>query len=771
MLMMMRADEGYTPNEKCSLEEMVACALADDTDACLAACTGDEGETPTGNGLVTVKRVWSTTTQEVARNAVNKKVGSIKLTAWEYDTTVNSVVVAHSGLGTAKDVTVQLYMNWVSVSSAKKITKSSAEATLKISPALTIKAGKSETIDIMASLGENAWSNETHSFTVSAVNVLNGKAEWTPVTLDSIRTTSYEVSTGKVEVTAWVNSLQAWDTNKKLISVKFTPKNNSKLNSFTITKADNDELNLDEVFADVKALYDNKEVGNVTVSKDTISVSNLNIETNKAVTIELKWGSYYVGKSGTVNLNIDRDAANSGFTNDVVAIEVSTSENMRIYNQTATAIAIDVDGVDMTLKNLTTKAQSVATGKSDVELMNLELSTVNEFELSRFTVTADSLTGLEEVYVYVDGSEYDELTSTSQLFKDDTFTVTAKKPLNIKVIGSIADTATAWSWYKFGVTINEIKNDNWDKVTVSNVSRTWHTTTVKAWSITIKKTANTPSNKTIKEGEEATLLYFDVKANTDEQTLSTVSIKLKTTGLDAAKLSGFTDELVLMEGNKEIDRIDIANYPTASWTDTTLVFENVNKTIAEDETVSFTVKALIKDNEIANLWEKIQLGIDSVDWTEYTITSELPSVKWSNRDAEYTTLTITNASNYDNVLVTKFTVKVARANGLPLDMVNNFTFSWKLVNEKNGDPIATAAGTCNGVWSCTFTITTGTALTWTTQWLVNGDSVLLWLDNAIWIEGDWYTTEVTSVEFQYYDEETDKLYPTAVITENYSEKL
>jgi len=196
---------------------------------------------------------------------------------------------------------------------------------------------------------------------------------------------------------------------------------------------------LDEVFANVnvKALYDNKEVGNVSVSKDTISVSNLNIETNKAVTIELKGGSYYVGKSGTVHLNIDADT--SGFTNDVVAVEVSTNENMRIYNQTATGIAIDVDGVDMTLKNLTTKAQSVATGKSDVELMNLELSTVNEFELSRFTVTADSLTGLEEVYVYVDGSEYDELTSTSQLFKDDTFTVTAKKPLNIKVIGSIAD--------------------------------------------------------------------------------------------------------------------------------------------------------------------------------------------------------------------------------------------------------------------------------------------------------------------------------------------
>jgi hypothetical protein len=49
MLMMMRADKGYTPNEKCSLEEMVACALADDTDACLAACTGGEGEETPAN--------------------------------------------------------------------------------------------------------------------------------------------------------------------------------------------------------------------------------------------------------------------------------------------------------------------------------------------------------------------------------------------------------------------------------------------------------------------------------------------------------------------------------------------------------------------------------------------------------------------------------------------------------------------------------------------------------------------------------------------------
>ncbi len=38
---LMGADEGYTPNETCSIEELMACVLVDNTDACLAACTGE----------------------------------------------------------------------------------------------------------------------------------------------------------------------------------------------------------------------------------------------------------------------------------------------------------------------------------------------------------------------------------------------------------------------------------------------------------------------------------------------------------------------------------------------------------------------------------------------------------------------------------------------------------------------------------------------------------------------------------------------------------
>ena len=41
MLMMMRADESYTPAEGCTAEELLKCVTADDYDACIAACSDE----------------------------------------------------------------------------------------------------------------------------------------------------------------------------------------------------------------------------------------------------------------------------------------------------------------------------------------------------------------------------------------------------------------------------------------------------------------------------------------------------------------------------------------------------------------------------------------------------------------------------------------------------------------------------------------------------------------------------------------------------------
>ena len=269
MLMMMRADEGYTPNEKCSLEEMVACALAEDTDACLAACTGNEEETPTGNGFVTVKGK-AAATQDVAFNAVNKNVWTMTLKAGEYDTTVSSVVIWHNWLWDATAVSVQLFQNGVAVTSQKNISKSSQQVTLKLSPAIVMKANSSMTFDVVASL--SGASNETHNFTVEAVNVANGKAEGTPVKLWTLKTTSYEA--GHITVnTMNGGSLRAWDTNKSIVSVNVTPSKKWIINGITISKTAGNE-DLDALVNNVKAYYNDEVIGNVKVTDEKFVISN-----------------------------------------------------------------------------------------------------------------------------------------------------------------------------------------------------------------------------------------------------------------------------------------------------------------------------------------------------------------------------------------------------------------------------------------------------------------------------------------------------------------
>jgi hypothetical protein len=56
MLMMMRADDAYTPTTGCSAEELLACILAEDYQACIATCSEDAEEEVAGDGFVTVSK-------------------------------------------------------------------------------------------------------------------------------------------------------------------------------------------------------------------------------------------------------------------------------------------------------------------------------------------------------------------------------------------------------------------------------------------------------------------------------------------------------------------------------------------------------------------------------------------------------------------------------------------------------------------------------------------------------------------------------------------
>ena len=87
MLMMMRADNSYSLEENCSLEERVACILSDDPETCLAECEGEE-QTNT-DGWVTIVATNSNDVVlrrdniSMAKFTVQPKLDNTRLTSFE----------------------------------------------------------------------------------------------------------------------------------------------------------------------------------------------------------------------------------------------------------------------------------------------------------------------------------------------------------------------------------------------------------------------------------------------------------------------------------------------------------------------------------------------------------------------------------------------------------------------------------------------------------------------------------------------------------------
>ncbi|MBO4517104.1 S-layer homology domain-containing protein [bacterium] len=115
MLMMMRADESYTPVEGCTAEELLACVTADDYDACIAACNGEEEEeeqdpeeVKAGTLNVTMK---SEEGGEFPSLVSSLPVATYTLKASEEDINVTSLVIEEGGYATANTLNAALYID------------------------------------------------------------------------------------------------------------------------------------------------------------------------------------------------------------------------------------------------------------------------------------------------------------------------------------------------------------------------------------------------------------------------------------------------------------------------------------------------------------------------------------------------------------------------------------------------------------------------------------------------------------------------------------
>jgi len=766
MLMMMRADDNYAPAVGCSAEELLTCILADDYEACIAACSDEATEVLPG--FVTVSKVGSTSNYNIARNAVAKKIGSIKLTAGENDTTVQSVVITRSGLGLVNDIEgLRLSRNGVDATDMRKPTTSNQTATLRFVPALVMKAGSSMEFDVLVSL---SWAeNSHHSFAVTAVNVNNGTSAGTPFDLSSVMTTSYTV--GKTTATfGGSQTIKAWEKEKMITRVTIEPNKTATINGFTISKTAGEDFT--KVLANVKAYYNSQEVGTVTVTTDKVVVAGLNIEklNGENAAIELKADGIYVGSGNFVTYEIK--------DNDVVAIEKNTNERMRSDSAGTTPETLNIQGVDMVLTNKLTSSKTVAPGTSNVELYRAELTSNSEVEVTEYTLSfvtgsgdVDATFVEWEVTAYINGAEY-SITSGGKLFDKtaDRFIVAKNSPALIRVVGSVKTNALTGKNFKMNFKVNTVKNIS-DNVSFNptGVEVESSTTTVSNGSFTLTRPSNVPSNKTVLEGSASDMMYFNLRASAEDQVLTKVIVTTNVfTGNNTTGFDVYASRLDLMQGTTVVKSVS-TNLNSGA-----VVFDGFSRTLTKDTTTPFTVRVQLRGGEVQNLGLSVNHTVltgglavarsanTSVPTTTtnpnltsdtYQVASNIPVVTLPTKLNNETTLAIANTSNYD-VVITSVKFDITR------NIINNQFANWgpnAVGSLKEGNTVI-GTGTAPG------------SITVATNILIGTDTVeriIELVDSQNTVTADLYSVKISELKFKYVDR-NDNTKVSDEITETYN---
>lgn len=772
MLMMQRADTERKPAICMTPENIMACLL--ELDSCPAECKGDDEEVVVLPGFLTISKVSAPSQQEVARNASLKNVGTIKLTAGQNGATVSSLVVSRSGLG-SNNVSVQLAKDWKSITSARTM-NSNGEAIVRFSPAIVLKANESMNFDVLVSL--TADQNEVHSFTVTSANIVNGTVSGT-ATLGSLRTTSYSVSTFTANQWITTVSIQAWET-KAIARVQLTAGiRDAMIKWFTLSKVGWFQ-DLDKSFSNVKAYVNNQEVWTVTITRDKIFVSGLNIEKTawSTATIEIRATGIYIGSKSDTIVGFDS-------ISDIDVVEKDTMEAIQLFAEWNTN-TVTLDAVDVTVTKKSTGSQTVAPGTANVVLYDAEIKSSAEFDVIEFElVRKNALTDLTNtrVILNVNGSpveiteaDFAAAPAGKKVFTvNDRFTVSPNSPVRVTVTANISSDDTFFSpWtpfnhHLFTFVVNKIRDvensSNVIDLTLTPISTPGDTTTIKLGSVELKDaTVAAPSSRNIwTNASNVEVARFALKWEAENVTVNKITFnrvagiawELNLTHLiNSAKLvNSKTDAVVAQNGKIEAGKITFESVSITAEKDVDLdlklvvdtkSFKFTDITVPANRVLSFnTVIAKVDTNRASGGEANINATITHAPAIIYNIGIKSPDVTLTKKDASTFTVTVKNNDTESDLVLENVTVRVK-------PVADNTSYKGNYCLRPQGSSVTDCANLLKVAdpWDDRFSTIKDMVqddldtLLWTTKMIPGSSRLLVFNDAKTITKGSTYTFEV-----------------------------
>ena len=561
------------------------------------------GPVVTGSGLMVSLNASTPVSASVPNNGVTIPMAKVNLTAAnDGAVTVNSITVQRIGLSSYDQIDrVWAEHNGVIVAS-KKSMNSNNESILTFSPALTIGAGQTVTLDVLATLKSAAGNIGLSIASASAVSATAASVSGSfPINGNLMSPTKYDVTELTVAASFATSTAYVGDEELEIgqFDVNFT--NYSKdvvLKSLMLRNLGNEELS--NVLMNIYLENNGNKVATGVVS-------------GKYVTFNFANGGFdMLRDNGNQTFNIVADVIAKETTNtkdsiilsmnkaeDLVANEVANGFGVIVKNTVALTVGaadIQSSSVSVSKKSASPSDFNVIKGAKDqvALLANLKADEAITAEGLYLNLDQHATTSFENIQVFLNGvllDSFDEADSGATGTVTIDSAVYLKKGDNeIKVTVNVKTTAsTTAGSNKFQVTLNKSGIGLLDmpeyelsgnSVTTINGSATGAIVTVTGAGFDAVENSGYSDKNVVTGSKDISFGKFAVKATNDNLKITRVNVTA--TSSATASTSDLYDMKLYVDGNQVGD--------TKAYTSTGVSFSPLSVTLADNQTRSIELK-------------------------------------------------------------------------------------------------------------------------------------------------------------------------------------
>ena len=578
----------------------------------------------------------STTAKSVPyKGTVN--FGSFDFTAGSEDTTINSIKLTRTGLGNRSDFT-RVWMEKDGVRVSGRQTVGSDESVyITFSPAYVIKAGETQTLDLVAALNASTTGSQ-HSFTINSASDIDSSVSVEgifPISTPTMTTANYTVvPVAYRPVSSSSSTYRLGDTNVELGQFKIEngATNDKSVTFKSIALRNEGNGNMSANLSNL-AIYNN----GVKVSTDAVVDGRYVTFTLNSLVDFWRTETYYI--RGDVN-NVELTAGDTykltlRYSNDLIIDETSTGFRSSIWAAvsgwsvstayTKTPMSkYTVSGSDIILsKSTTVSSQTVAPGTNEVTLLAADLKVNQDITLENLNVSSTmSWTALYNTFSSLKLMIGNNIVSTytPAIWTSTGFTfegsATVSSNTTLKIIGNVKTNANPWTitFWNIAITDFGIKEYASNGNTVANQQMVGSANGVATTigSATLVMTRNDGiANQSVTVGSTSqTLTKFSMRAN-DVSDVTVSKLKFALTG-STVNTSNITNVKLLVDGSV----VSTKNMSTGN-----ADFNDININVAKNSDVEVEVVADFSTAIAVNKTLKLTLSsIEARDSNSITLT-------------------------------------------------------------------------------------------------------------------------------------------------------